>query len=199
MLKKFTDGVCAGLMIAIGCAVFLACDNKYVGSALFAVALLTICYLGYSLYTGKIGFLAISHTKDDFLTVFIGLAGNIVATSLFSYMGRIALPALGEKAETIVSAKLTLLPHETFIRAIFCGVLMYIAVATYKKSSSAFGIIYAVPAFILCGFEHSIADIGYFSYGAEFSLDAVIFIAIVILGNTVGGLILPTLSLIKEK
>ncbi len=198
MLKKTADGISAGLMIAIGCSVFLACENRYVGSFLFAVALLTICYLGYSLYTGKVGFLALSHTREDFAVVFFGLLGNVIATTFFSLLGRIALPNLAASAETIVSAKLLEAPHEAFIRAVFCGVLMYVAVAIYKKGSS-FGVVYAVPAFILCGFEHSIANIGYFSYAAEFSFDAAVFILIVIAGNTVGGLILPFLSLVKSK
>ena len=58
MVKTVSGAVSAGIMIAIGGSVFLACDNKYVGAVLFSVALLCICYLGYYLFTGKIGYLA---------------------------------------------------------------------------------------------------------------------------------------------
>ena len=47
MLKKILSGVQAGIMISIGGAVFLACDNRYVGAVLFTVALLNICIKGY--------------------------------------------------------------------------------------------------------------------------------------------------------
>ena len=59
MLKNtFFSAIAAGMMVGIGGAVYMSCDNKYVGAVLFSVALLTICYMGMYLFTGKIGFLA---------------------------------------------------------------------------------------------------------------------------------------------
>ena len=46
MIRRFIDGVAAGVLIAIGGCVYLACDSKYVGAALFSVALLSICFKG---------------------------------------------------------------------------------------------------------------------------------------------------------
>ena len=54
-MKKITNGISAGLMVAIGCAIYLSCENKYVGACLFSIALLTVCFKEYSLFTGKIG------------------------------------------------------------------------------------------------------------------------------------------------
>ena len=65
MVKTVSGAVSAGIMIAIGGSVFLACDNKYVGAVLFSVALLCICYLGYYLFTGKIGYLAKDFSKSN--------------------------------------------------------------------------------------------------------------------------------------
>jgi len=48
-----------------------------------------------------------------------------------------------------------------------------------------------VPVFILAGFEHSIADMFYFCAGGQFTLEALVFILVVILGNAVGGIIIP--------
>ena len=42
IFKNVIDGFLAGAMISIGCAVYLACQNKYVGAVMFSVALLTI-------------------------------------------------------------------------------------------------------------------------------------------------------------
>lgn len=80
-----------------------------------------------------------------------------------------------------------------------CGILMYIAVDIYKNKNSILGIFLAVPVFILSGFEHSIANIGYFSIANMFSIDVIIFILISILGNSVGALILPLLEKIREE
>lgn len=35
MLKKLLSGVSAGILISIGGAVFLACENRYVGASFF--------------------------------------------------------------------------------------------------------------------------------------------------------------------
>ena len=79
VLKNIVYGFLAGAMISIGCAVYLACQNKYVGAIMFSVALLTICYKGYNLYTGRIGFIVNGHTKEDFSGLLLGLLGNTLA------------------------------------------------------------------------------------------------------------------------
>ena len=51
-MKTFISGIMSGLLVSIGGTVFLACDSRYVGAVMFAVALLCICYKGYYLFTG---------------------------------------------------------------------------------------------------------------------------------------------------
>lgn len=194
MLKKITDGIAAGLMIVIGCAVYLACESKVVGAVLFAVALLTICLKGYSLFTGKVGYLPESHSKDDVSTLLLGLFGNAIATCGIGYILGLAMPNLQAVATISYNAKLTQEWYQTFVRAIFCGVLMYVAVSIYKENGKLAGIFFAVPTFILSGFEHSIANMGYFGISGQVSLDAFVFILIVILGNAVGGVALPLIT-----
>ena len=84
-MKKVFDGLSAGLMIAIGCSVFLACENKYIGACLFSVALLTICIKNYSLYTGKIGYIVQNHTKEDFSVLLLGLFKHKVVAVWFKF------------------------------------------------------------------------------------------------------------------
>ena len=74
------DGFLSGTMIAIGGSVLLACDNRYLGAGLFTVALLSICLFGFNLYTGKVGFLVRDHSRDNLLSNFSGLLGNILGT-----------------------------------------------------------------------------------------------------------------------
>ena len=80
-----------------------------------------------------------------------------------------------------------------------CGVLMYVAVSIYKEHKSVLGIIFAIPVFILCGFEHSIADIGYFAIANVCSAQAFGFIYTVILGNTIGSFILPLFKMLGDR
>jgi formate/nitrite transporter FocA (FNT family) len=82
-------------------------------------------------------------------------------------------------------------------KGILCGLLMFIAADYYKKTKGFLGAFVAVPVFILSGFEHSIADMFYFASAffkdsGCFALgDGVLFILVVIIGNAIGGLLIP--------
>lgn len=195
IIKNTVNGILAGILIAIGGTVFLSCENRYVGSVLFAVALLCICLLGYSLYTGKICYMADKHDKDAFSVLLLGLLGNVIATAVCGYLIRYAVPAAGETAFTICTGKLSAqaLP-QTLIRGFFCGILIYLAVEIFKSKNTISGIVFCIPVFILSGYEHSIADMFYFAASGIVSLEAFVFIMVVVLGNTLGGLLIPVLK-----
>ena len=198
MLKQTVSGICAGIMIAIGGSVFLSCDNRVVGAILFSVALLCICFKGYALFTGRVGFLPDAHTKADLTGVLGGLLGNAIATTLLGWVVRYATP-VGDKAYLICSAKLDQAVGQTLIRAVLCGVLMYLAVSIYKEGKGIAGILFCVPVFILSGFEHSIANMFYFAASGMVSLQAFGYLWLVIAGNAVGGMLLPLLHRIGAK
>ncbi len=197
MPKKLLLGLSAGILISIGGSVFLACDNKVVGAVFFSVALICICIKGYSLYTGKIGFIPEKHGKEEFSVLLLGLLGNAVGTTVCGYAIKYALPKLSETAQTICSAKLEQSFGSTLIRGIFCGILMYLAVSIYRDKQKIVGILFCVPVFILAGFEHSIADMFYFAADGTVSLARFCYIWTVILGNTIGGMLLPVLNFTK--
>lgn len=194
VINALLGGISAGILISIGGCVYLACDNKYVGAVLFSVALLCICIKGYVLFTGKVGYIVESHKKDDVTALFAGLLGNSIATALCGLAARYAIPTSAVTAETVCVAKLDQEPLQTLIRAIFCGVLMYLAVSIYKEKSTVAGIVFCVPVFILSGFEHSIANMFYFSAGGNFTLQAAVYLIIVVIGNSLGGMLLPILK-----
>ena len=50
---QFTvKSILAGILIGLGCVIYVASPVKYVGSCLFSLGLLTIMIKGYFLYTG---------------------------------------------------------------------------------------------------------------------------------------------------
>lgn len=65
---------------------------------------------------------------------------------------------------------------------------MYIAVNTFKENKSIIGILFAVPVFILSGFEHSIAYCFY--AGAARNID-LLFLLVAAVGNSLGGFLIP--------
>lgn len=193
--KNILSGISAGICIAIGGTVFLACDNKYVGAAAFSVALLCICYKGYALFTGKIGFIPEKHGKPEVSVLLWGLFGNLIGTLVGGAAVRYALPLIGAGAEGLAAAKLAAqTAGQTFLRACFCGVLMYLAVSIFRDSKTPVGILFCIPVFILSGFEHSVADMFYFFAAASYTVKTAVFLLLVLAGNAVGAVALPALS-----
>ena len=199
MLRSWLiDGVLAGCMVSIGGAVLLSCDNRYLGALLFCIALLAICYFGFNLYTGKVGFLLADHSAETLKLTFSGLLGNFLGTLLFGLLIAAALPSLREAALAACEKRLTQLPLQTLLRGCFCGLLMYVAVWTFREKKTVLGILFCIPVFVLSGFEHSIADMFYFSLaGTVFRAQSLLFLLLVVLGNSIGGLFIPFLQLLK--
>jgi formate/nitrite transporter FocA (FNT family) len=199
LIKRIINGISAGILISIGGTVFLACDNKYVGAVMFSVALLCICYKGYSLFTGKVGYLPEKHGKDEFSVLLLGLLGNVIGTSALGRAIAFMNPALKETALNMCNNKLALSFPQVLIKGIMCGVLMYLAVSIYRDKKTPLGILFCIPVFILSGFEHSIADMFYFAASGIVSLEAFGFIWTVILGNAIGAVIMCLFTLLAEE
>ncbi len=202
MIRRLTDGLSAGLLISIGGCVFLACAGegmKWLGAILFAVALLCICFKGYALFTGKVGYLVADHSGSNLRVVLSSLLGNAVACVGVGLLIAAAMPALGATAASICSAKLEQTVLSTLVRSVLCGVLMYMAVSIFREKNTIAGIVFCVPVFILAGFEHSIANLFYFGAARMLSLASAGYLCLVILGNAVGGMLFPLLDSVGRK
>ena len=202
ILKRILSGVASGVMVSIGGVVYLMTENKIAGAVLFSVALLCICYKGLSLFTGKVGYIAHSRTKKDLSVLFTGLLGNFLGAVGSAALACLALPSLHEIAVAVANAKIGQQFYETLLRAFFCGILMYMAVSIYREKNSPLGIIFCIPTFILCGFEHSIADMFYLSAGVEFTAEyifkALLFVVLAVIGNAAGAIFIALFDKTKE-
>lgn len=197
-LDVFKRAVAAGIAIAVGATVYLSCENKVVGAIMFSVGLFSICAFSLNLFTGKIGYIIENKNHPDCFTIWLG---NLCGAVLASAAVRVAKPALAENAAAMVEKKLALSLPQVYILGIFCGMLMYIAVDNFKNFSGDFGkclgILMCVPTFILCGFEHSVADMAYFAFGitsVQQLGSSALFIVNVSIANGIGALLINYLS-----
>ena len=194
-------GIAAGILIGIGCIVYLSCENPYLGAVLFSLGLYAILVSGASLYTGKI--IYILENPPSYTAYMIPIwIGNFLGAGLVGYI--ISLTKIGpnimQKARILVDAKISSGPISVLILSIFCGILMYVAVNSYYKTleqkSSAMqlaAIMLPITVFIVCGFEHCVANMCYFVLAQEFTWTGLIYILLMTLGNTVGGVFIPIL------
>ena len=196
--------ILAGIMIAVGGTIFLSLDNKIIGAIFFAIGLFMICTRGLNLFTGKIGYIFDNNLKYT-LEVILTLIGNFIGTFLSGYILKYTriYSSISTKANDICNIKLDDTLISIFILSIFCGLLMYLAVNGYKEIKDNFGkyasIFLCVIVFILCGFEHSIANMYYFSIAGLWSSKTFLYLFIMILGNSVGGVFIPLCDKIKNK
>jgi formate/nitrite transporter FocA (FNT family) len=191
--RIFLKAAAAGITIGIGGAVYLTLENRVIGAVLFGVGLYTIVLNGLFLYTGKVGYLISAKDKKAYiLQLIFTWLGNFAGTALAAAaISATRIRNLRRTAEVICKTKLADTPHSILILAVFCGILMYVAVDGFREKGNPLILFFCVTVFILCGFEHCIANMFYFSLAGAWSLRAVIYLLLMTLGNSVGGILLP--------
>lgn len=203
-MKCLVKSIIAGVMIGIGGTVYLSVENKVVGSVLFAIGLFAIVVYGFNLYTGKIGYLVTNFNFKYIKELVITLVGNFIGTFFVGFILRYTriYSLISEKAKALVDIKLDDNIISILILSFFCGILMYFAVNSYKELKDVgryIAIFLGVIVFILCGFEHCVANMYYFSVSFSWCLNGFLYLLIMILGNSLGGMLIPLCDKIIKK
>lgn len=194
----FLSAITAGLCIALGGGAFLSIENKIAGAVAFTVGLFVICSYGFHLFTGKVCYVFDNDGRFAAMLPVIWI-GNVVGTWCVAFLERQTRigAAMAERAVGMVDVKLSDSLLSVFILAIFCNLLIYIAVEGFARHPHELGkylsLFFGVSIFILCGFEHCVANMYYISMANAWSGKALIFILVNTLGNAVGGLLLPVM------
>lgn len=201
MLNNIKLSILSGLMIAVGGTIYLSCIAKGwtpFGAVLFAAGLYTICVYGFNLYTGKVGYIAYNFKDVNYIGfVILILVFNLITTYLLGIVCAYAFPAIVEPARKIYEAKLAAPLLRLLITGIFCGLLMFLAVDTWKKGSP-FGCFIYIPVFIISGFDHSIANSFYNGvangFADAFTMQNALVVITVVIGNAIGGMLVPMMT-----
>ena len=175
----------------------------------FAAALSLVVFAGAELFTGNVFVMTAGVVlKEVKLRDAIGLciycyvgnlAGSILIAALFLWTGYLQGPVL-EAAHTAMSAKTEPFFWELVVRGILCNLLVCAGVwCMYRlqsESSKLIMIFWCIYLFVICGFEHSIANMTLFSLetmngvsSAGFS-GMMVNLGAVTLGNILGGMAL---------
>lgn len=204
--------ITSGIMIAMGVFAFLSCDVKYVGAFLFSLGLFCVCEYKLNLFTGMIGY-AVENTKANgskailnllkvLLFNIIGIAGTCVFLSFTAGQDVI------DKATNIVETSVTLNLMQLLIKSIMCGIIMLIAVDRYKNCNGMakyIAVFVGIPVFILSGYYHSIAYVGYLTLGicgGNLSSNVtapkiIVVILLAVIGNAIGSILMRFLTTSK--
>ncbi len=196
--------VLAGICTAIGGCLFLGIENKVIGAFFFTFGLFAICTRDYNLFTGKVGY-ALDNSPSYIIDLAVIWVGNLIGTNLVAALISLTRhnDAFSSKAAEICEVKLSDNLLSIFILSVFCNILMYIAVDGFKKNphdvGKYIGFFLCVGGFILAGFEHCIANMFYFGLAGVWGTKSVIWLIVMTLGNTVGGLVIPFITRFSDR
>ena len=200
----------AGMFIAFGGlgsqAINSATGTSFMGAFVFPVGLILVICTGSELFTGDcLMAMAVADKKLHLFsmvkTLCLVYIGNLIG-SLFvvflSFAGN--LPGmfdgrLGEAMIKTASSKAALSPGVSFTKGILCNILVcaavLVAMRTKEITGKMFAAYFPVMLFVLCGFEHSIANMYFIPMGQLLGgIDIALFLNNLIpvtLGNIVGG------------
>ena len=132
----------------------------------------------------------------------VGTAGLVWLVGVYTMSNG----AVGGAMVRIARSKIALDPVSALARGVLCNVLVCLAVwlcmGARSVADKILAILFPISAFVACGFEHSVANMYFLPIGVALAAgtsatlsvtDAVSNLALVTLGNVLGGTILVAL------
>lgn len=215
--KYFTRAVMAGFFIVVAMIfsnvtgnIFSGADlpvwGKFLGAAVFSIAVLLISLIGGELFTGNNLVMAFGAYdkkvtwKDAGRVWLISYIGNFIGCVLLSLIF-VWAGAAGTKEyfAGLIGNKLAIPVGEMFFRAVLCNFFVCLGVLCGIKLKSEAAkilmIIMCISGFVISGFEHCIANMGIFTVAAcvvpGISIPMMLkSMLVVTVGNMIGGAVL---------
>ena len=202
---------CSGVMIGVGGTASLLAINLYgtwgklIGSGLFSLGILCIVMFEMKLFTGMISKIPEMAPKSYWklpVCFLFNMIGVILTALLVTYspIADTVVPV----GRSIIAAKLDadLWGVKALCSSILCGFLITLSVGSVKSApkknlSTTVGVMFPIVVFAFCGFDHSVANTLYFFF-LGFTPKAVAYLLICVVGNIIGGVILPILSIFRS-
>ncbi|MEL4106318.1 formate/nitrite transporter family protein [Oscillospiraceae bacterium WX1] len=188
--KMLWLGILAGIFIALAGVAStvapasipkeLASVAKLLGASVFPGGLAMVLIAGSELFTGNTMIIlpvcckqaSIAGMLKNWIIVYIGnLIGSMLIAALVVYGHTFTLfnGAVGAAAINTAVTKVNLTFSDAFIRGILCNFLVCIAVwmsmAAKDVAGKIAGLFFPIMFFVLCGYEHSVANMYFISAG----------------------------------
>lgn len=166
-IKFLSGALMAGGCIGIAATVYLKIGGV-VGAAMFAFGLIVVVAMKLPLFTGQAQHVWSRDGREYSLLglmLLLNLAGCFILSALT------CTPEMTEASQAIINARLAKGPLMCGLLSIPCGFIMTAAVRGAGMKNNWLPLLFGVPAFIICGFPHCVADSFYYaSCGRDFLL-----------------------------
>lgn len=188
LVKMILLGIMAGAFIALGgVASNVAVHNiadvglaRTLAGAIFPVGLMLVVFTGSELFTGNCLMLmsaldkkikVLQMIRNLVVVYFSNLVGALIIDVLVFFSGQFNFSDGGLGAYTIkvALAKTTINPMTAIISGILCNILVCLAIimagAAKDVTGKILAIFFPIWAFVICGFEHCVANMFYIPAG----------------------------------
>ena len=213
----FLLSIMAGLMIAIGGIAYLYITSfdsnsmglKLAGSLAFTVGLTFIILLEFKLFTG-LNCDLIKINYKEWYKLIVSFLGNCVGCwfgALLIFKTPIGNNVIARAIE-LYQSKLSLDWWVTLLSGVMCGIFITMAVlggraCKSSKTASIIAVVFPIFIFVILGVEHSVANQVYFAFailgGKPFTGQIVLSTFLVMIGNILGGILIPVVLFAKDK
>lgn len=160
MKQRIFSPLIAGVMLGVAGAAYLGASltsaGPFWGAVLFAVGLIAVVAWKLDLYTGKAGFWS-GRTIWNLIPVLLLNIAGCAFVALLSIKAA-TIPQCLDIVQKRMEANIGML----FLNSMMCGLIMTTAV-NFSKKGNWLPLLFGVPAFIMAGFPHCIADVYYWT------------------------------------
>ena len=179
VLKLLLLGFFAGMFIALAGAASATAGfyvNKFAGAFIFSAGLAMVIIAGSELFTGNCLIIisvlekrvSVLKMLKNWLFVYIGnFIGALLVACFAAYSG--VLDGIDEATVSTAAAKANIGFGDGIMKGVLCNVLVCIGVWMAFAADTAGGkiltVILPITAFVLCGYEHSIANMYFIPAG----------------------------------
>ena len=221
--KMFLLAVLAGAFIGLGgvgattaaVSIPAASVGKLVGACIFPGGLTMVLLAGSELFTGNCLLtipllekeISVGGMLKNWSIVYLGnfVGGLLVAAGMvFSHQFSLFGNGMAVSAMSTAASKCTMSFGDAFIKGIFCNFLVCLAVwvafAAKDVAGKVIGLFFPIMIFVVCGFEHSVANMYYIGAGifakmvpayAQAAAEAGINLDVINWGNFLGTNLIP--------
>lgn len=159
---------------------------RLITGAIFPIGLMMIVLLGTELFTGNAlmvtaamdGKISWSMLLRNWVIVYIGnFIGAVLMAALMAFFGQLDIGggALAVYTAKVAAAKVSLPWVNAFVLAIFCNLMVCIAIylgnTAQDTAGKILGIFFPIFGFCIAGFEHCIANMYYIPAGIFAAMD----------------------------
>ena len=191
LLKEYLLGIFAGFCISLGGIAFLSAGNKIAGSLFFTIGLFLVLIGNFNLFTGKVCYVIEKGPRYIYNLICIWLGNLTGALTTGGLLRATRLISLEQKCIDLCSVKADDSLISLLILGVFCNILIFVAVHGFNNSNNNLvkflSLFFGVSVFVLCGFEHCVADMFYFSFAWMWNIRTIGCLLVITLGNIIGG------------